>query len=74
MIRCRLSSVKRGTPSSFLLRMLFSSTIFCTAILWQREQKGNGALAPLSVEMIADQAQPWLTNFHEILTKKGGNF
>ncbi len=23
--------------------------------------------------MIADQTQPWLTQFHEILTKKGGN-
>ena len=24
--------------------------------------------------MIADQTQLWLTQFHEILTKKGGNF
>jgi hypothetical protein len=40
--------------------------------LWQRENKGNGALAPTPAAMIAEQAQHWLTNFHEILTKKRG--
>jgi hypothetical protein len=54
--------------------MLFSSTISCSAILWQREKKGNGTFAPPSAAMIADQTQLWLRNFHEILTKKGGNF
>jgi len=41
-------------------------------ILWQREKKGNGTFVLSSASMIADQSQPWLTNFHEILTKKGG--
>src|SRR2546421_11646068 len=31
--------------------MLFSSTISCSAILWQREKKGNGTFAPPSAEM-----------------------
>jgi len=65
MIRCRLSAA-RLTPS--FLGMLFSSTISCSDILWQREKKGNGTFVLLSAAMIADQTQPWLRNFHEILT------
>jgi ERCC4-type nuclease len=41
---------------------------------WQRVKKGNGTPAPPSAIMIAEQSQLWLTQFHEILTKKGGNF
>src|SRR5258708_18477921 len=70
MIRCTLSSVKCGTPISFPLGMLLISTICCSTILWQRVKKGNGTPAPPSAIMIADQTQPWLTQFHEILTKK----
>src|SRR5260370_28089201 len=67
--RCRLSSVKCGPPTYFLLGMLFSSTICCSAILWQREKKGNRTHAPPPAAMIADQTQSWLTKIHEILTK-----
>jgi hypothetical protein len=59
---------------SLLFGMLFSSTISCSAILWQRVKKGNWTFAQPSTAMIADQTQPRFTNFHEILTKKGGNF
>jgi hypothetical protein len=50
--------------------MLFSSTISWSSILWQRDKKGNGTFVLFSVPMIADQTQPWLRNFHEILTKR----
>src|SRR5712691_9193580 len=64
MIRCRLSSVKCGTPSSFPLGMLSISS----TILWKRQKKGNGVLAPPSAAMIADNTQFWLTQIHEMLT------
>jgi hypothetical protein len=35
-------------------------------------EKGNGTFAFPSAAMITDQTQPWLTNFHEILTKEAG--
>src|SRR6266487_4183531 len=74
MIRCRLSSVNCGTPFSFRLGMLSIQTICFSTLLWQRVKKGNGTPAPPSAIMIADQTQLWLTQFHEILTKKCGNF
>ena len=49
-------------------------TICFSTILWQRVKKGSGTSAPPSAIMIADQTQLWLTQFHEILTKKDGNF
>jgi hypothetical protein len=62
--------VKCGTPCSFPLGMPFRSIISCSAILWQREKKGNGTFVLSSVLMIADQTRHWLTNFHEIFTKR----
>src|SRR6266496_5383473 len=70
MIRCRLSSVKCGMLFSFRLGVLSIKTICFSAILWQRVKKGNGTPAPPSAIMIADQTQLWLTQFHEILTKR----
>ena len=37
-------------------------------ILLELEKKGNGTFAAPSAAMIADETQPWLTPFHEILT------
>src|SRR5215470_7607028 len=70
MIRRRLSAVKCGTCASFPLGTMFGSTICCIVILRRRGKKGNGTPAPPSARLIADQAQFWLTQFHEILTKK----
>src|SRR5438045_9728362 len=74
LFRWMLVSVNCGTPFSFRLGMLSLHTICFSTILWQRVKKGNGTPAPPSAIMIADQTQLWLTQFHEILTKKGGNF
>lgn len=56
-------------PLSFRLGMLFSYTLCCSAIPWQREKKGNGTPAPPSAAMIPDETQLRLTKVHEVLTK-----
>jgi hypothetical protein len=57
-----------ATPIPLHVGAQFSSTLSCSAILRQREKKGNGTLAPPSATMIADKTHPWLTPFHEVLT------